>query len=85
LSACFVVPARRRSVCILFHHLFVPAEGLDVIADIGTVPTFQPNDNLVAYNKFAQLLGDERAVKTRAKWGKPLKAVVITGSGILLN
>lgn len=59
------------------------AEGLDVIGEIGTVPTFLPKGNLKAYNEFASFIGDERAGKARAKWGKPLKAVVITGSGVL--
>ena len=58
-------------------------EGFDVIVNIAnSVPTFQPNDSLIAYNKFAEFIGDDRASKTRSKWGKPLKAVVIVNSGI---
>lgn len=59
-------------------------DGFDIISDIvNTVPTFQPNDSLVAYNQFAEFIGDERATKARAKWGKPLKAVLIVNSGII--
>ena len=57
------------------------AEGLDVLPSIAAVPTFQPFGNSKTFNQLGQLLGDERASKTQAKWGKPLKAVVITGSG----
>lgn len=57
--------------------------GLDVVSAISSVPTFQPAGNLKAYNAFASLIGDERADKARALWGKPLKAVVIMSSGVL--
>lgn len=60
-----------------------PAEGLEVVAAITKVPTFTPNDNARAFNDFAQFIGDERAAKTRAKWGRPLQAVVITRAGLL--
>jgi peptidyl-prolyl cis-trans isomerase B (cyclophilin B) len=59
------------------------AEGLDVVAAITQVPLFTPNDNARAFSKFASLIGDERAAKTRAKWGKPLQAVVIVAAGVL--
>ena len=58
-------------------------EGQDVLGVVGTVPTFLPMGNLKAYNDFAKFIGDDRAAKTSAKWGKPLKAVVILGSGVL--
>lgn len=57
--------------------------GLDVISAICSVPTFSPSENMMNYNKFASLLGDDRAEKVRKTWGRPLKAVVITGSGLL--
>lgn len=59
-------------------------EGLDVISSISRVPTFQPpKGNGRAFNDLAKFIGDDRASKTSAKWGKPLKAVLITGSGVL--
>jgi len=58
-------------------------EGFDTISMIGTVPTFSATGNMKAYNDFASFIGDERAATTRLKWGKPLKAVVITESGVL--
>ncbi|KAL4431600.1 hypothetical protein ABPG77_001442 [Micractinium sp. CCAP 211/92] len=59
------------------------SEGLEVVAAITKVPTFTPNDNARAFNDFAQFIGDERAAKTRAKWGRPLQAVVITRAALL--
>ncbi|KAL4458988.1 hypothetical protein ABPG75_013853 [Micractinium tetrahymenae] len=59
------------------------SEGLDVVAAITQVPTFTPNDNARALNDFANFIGDERAAKTRAKWGRPLQVVVITRAGLL--
>jgi peptidyl-prolyl cis-trans isomerase B (cyclophilin B) len=62
----------------------VIVEGLDVISAITRVPTFQPpRGNGKSFNDFAKFIGDERASKTSAKWGKPLKAVLITNSGVL--
>ena len=34
------------------------------------------------YNRLASFLGDDRAARAKSKWGKPLKAVVITNSGM---
>ena len=59
-------------------------EGLDTtIAAVAAVPTFQPYGNQKTFNDIANFIGDERASKTKAKWGKPLKAVVITNTGLL--
>ena len=63
--------------------LLRPAEGLDVVDRIAHVPVFLPDSNLRAFNELASFIGDDRASKSRAKWNKPLKAVVITGSGVL--
>ena len=54
-----------------------------MLSEIGGVPTFYPADTLRAYNDFARVLGDDRANKTRAKWGRPLKAVVFVEGGVL--
>lgn len=47
------------------------------------VPTFSPGASARQMNAFATFLGDERATKAKAKWGRPLKAVVITSGGTL--
>ena len=66
---------------VSFFLSFSPAEGLDVVSEIARVPTFQPIGNGRTFNQIANFIGDERASKTSAKWGKPLKAVVITSTG----
>ena len=55
--------------------------GLDVIQELANVPTFQPNENLVAFNKVAALIGDDRAGNARDSWGKPRKAILFTQAG----
>eukprot|EP00798_Chlamydomonas_sp_ICE-L_P019393 gene19393-26042_t len=48
------------------------------------VPTFKPLGKTIAsLNAFASSIGDDRAVGVRRKYGKPLKAVLITGCGEL--
>jgi hypothetical protein len=47
------------------------------------VPTFMPGESARQMNAFATFLGDERAAKAKQKWGRPLKAVVITAGGLL--
>jgi hypothetical protein len=54
-----------------------------VVRAITEVPTFTPNDTARAYNQFAAFIGDDRAGKARAKWGRPLKAILITAAGVL--
>ncbi|EFN53309.1 hypothetical protein CHLNCDRAFT_26066, partial [Chlorella variabilis] len=61
----------------------VTPESLEVIRAITAVPTFTPNDNARAFNQFASFIGDERADKTRSKWGRPLQAILITSAGLL--
>ena len=56
-------------------------KGFDVISEIAEVPTFQPNKNLKSFNKFAALLGDDRASTASSIWGKPRKAIIFTGTG----
>ena len=58
-------------------------DGMTTVSMVASVPTFSPNEGARQMNAVASFLGDERAAKTRAKWGKPLKAVVITGAGVL--
>lgn len=58
-------------------------EGIDTVAAIARVPTFTPSDNARSLNILAQALGDDRAANVRRKYGRPLKAVVILGSGLL--
>ena len=56
-------------------------QGYDTIRAMTAVPTFKSSVPDL-YQKVAILLKDERAAKVRAKWGKPLKALVITGAGM---
>jgi len=58
-------------------------EGMAVVSTITAVPTFKPSQNSQQMNTFAQSIGDDRAATVRRKYGKPLKAVIITGAGVL--
>lgn len=58
-------------------------EGIDVIGKISEVPTFKANKSLRVFSDLAQVIGDDRASSTRAKYGKPLQPVVITETGVL--
>lgn len=58
-------------------------EGYNAITAIASQPTFKPNERIQAVNQLASFIGDERAARVRAKYGKPLKSVVITDVGVL--
>lgn len=58
-------------------------EGYGTLAAIASQPTFKPNERIQQFNQFASLIGDERAARVRAKYGKPLKPIVITEVGVL--
>jgi len=58
-------------------------KGLEVVQAIANVPTFEPSDQLITYNKFASALGDGRAKTARNTWDKPMKAILLTASGQL--
>ncbi|CAI5520840.1 unnamed protein product [Closterium sp. Naga37s-1] len=58
-------------------------EGMEVVAAVAAVPTFQPSDRIRQFNDFAALLGDDRAAKGRGTWNRPLKAIVIQDCGLL--
>ena len=58
-------------------------QGMDVVASIASVPAFSPSAQLRQYNQLASALGDDRAARARAAWGKPLQAVVITDAGVV--
>lgn len=58
-------------------------EGYNTVTAIASQPTFKPNERIQAVNQLASLIGDERAARVRAKYGKPLKSVVITDVGVL--
>jgi hypothetical protein len=58
-------------------------EGLNVVTAVAAVPAFRPDSNLQAFNALANAIGDDRAAKAKATWGRPLKAIVITGTGVL--
>ena len=52
-------------------------EGRETISKIVAVPTFNPGEKVKAFNALGKLARDDRAEKTRRKWGSPLKAVVV--------
>ena len=58
-------------------------DGWDALTDIAAVPVIKASDTMETYNKIAQFFGDDRAARAKSKWGRPLKAIVITGSGIV--
>ncbi|CAL5226930.1 g9808 [Coccomyxa viridis] len=58
-------------------------EGYQTLARIATQQTFKPNQRIQQVNKLASLIGDDRAARTRAKYGKPLKPIVMTDVGVL--
>jgi peptidyl-prolyl cis-trans isomerase B (cyclophilin B) len=58
-------------------------EGSEVLSEIAAVPTIKPSETLQTYNALASFIGDDRAARARQSWGKPLQAIVITGSGTL--
>ena len=51
---------------------------------IAQVPTFRANGRTSALNVLAGQLGDDRAAGVRRKYGRPFKAIVILGTGVLL-
>jgi len=56
--------------------------GLDVVARLSATKTFKPSDTARAYNGLAKLVGDSRALKARAAWTKPTRALVITETSV---
>lgn len=58
-------------------------EGLGTVGGITAVPTFNPAARIKAFNMLGEVLQDERAAKAKRNWGMPLKAVVISGCGVL--
>ena len=82
--ACFAGPAPAMSLDgenIVFGKVL---EGFDTMSAITAVPTFKPyNERVMSFNKLASFLKDDRADRVRAKWGKPLKSIVITEAGLM--
>ncbi|XP_074591041.1 peptidyl-prolyl cis-trans isomerase CYP28, chloroplastic-like [Curcuma longa] len=58
-------------------------EGMDVITNIATIPTYKPAERIRQFNDFAQFLGDERAQIARTMWNRPLKTIYISNCGEL--
>ncbi len=54
-----------------------------MVSTVASVPTFNPDSKLRAFNEFARALGDDRAARAKANWGKPIAPVVIMRAGIL--
>ena len=57
--------------------------GMDVVAAAARVPSFQPDARSRQLNRFAAFIGDDRADKVARRYGRPLKAVIITRAGVL--
>ena len=74
---------RGRPVCVLecAAGVFGRVEegSLQTVQEIAEVPRYDPAANIRGFNLLASALGDSRSKKAQASWGKPLKAVVITG------
>ncbi|KAM4125553.1 hypothetical protein ACB094_01G318000 [Castanea mollissima] len=58
-------------------------EGLEIVAAIGSIPTYKPAERIRQFNDLAKFLGDERAQNARAIWNRPLKTVYISDCGEL--
>lgn len=58
-------------------------DGLETVAAITRLPTFNPAERIQVLNKVASLIGDERAARVRAKYGRPLRSIVIVGTGFV--
>lgn len=58
-------------------------EGFGTVSSIASQPTYKPSQRIQAFNQLATLIGDERAAKARAVYGKPLKPVILTAVGVL--
>ena len=78
-SLCSQIPAfranSRTSALNVLPSLSPPA--------ITQVPTFRANGRTSALNVLAGQLGDDRAAGVRRKYGRPFKAIVILGTGVL--
>jgi peptidyl-prolyl cis-trans isomerase B (cyclophilin B) len=57
------------------------SEGLDVVASVSKLPALGPTPG--PFNALADLLGDERGARARARYGQPLRLVVVTKAGVL--
>ncbi|KAE8721741.1 Peptidyl-prolyl cis-trans isomerase CYP28 [Hibiscus syriacus] len=58
-------------------------EGLDVVTEIASIPTYKPLERIRQLNDLAEFFGDERAQKGRTLWNRPLKTVYISDCGEL--
>jgi hypothetical protein len=47
------------------------------------VQSFQPDIRSQQLNRFAAFIGDERADNVRRQYGRPLRAIIISDSGVL--
>lgn len=58
-------------------------EGMDVVREIASVPTYKPGERIRQLNDLAQFLGDERAQIARTLWNRPLKTIYVSDCGEL--
>lgn len=57
--------------------------GMDAVIAAAAVPSFQPDARSQQLNRFAKMIGDERADNVRRQYGKPLRAIIISKAGVL--
>ncbi|GBF91011.1 peptidyl-prolyl cis-trans isomerase, chloroplastic [Raphidocelis subcapitata] len=57
--------------------------GMTTVAAVSKVPSFQPDARSQQLNAFAKFIGDDRADKVRRRYGRPLKAIVVTSAGVV--
>ena len=55
--------------------------GLEVVAAVAALPALGPTPG--PFNALATALGDERGARARARFGQPLRLVVITKAGLV--
>uniref|UniRef100_A0A061S1R7 Peptidyl-prolyl cis-trans isomerase B (Cyclophilin B) n=1 Tax=Tetraselmis sp. GSL018 TaxID=582737 RepID=A0A061S1R7_9CHLO len=58
-------------------------EGLGTVARVADVPTFSPQSRMRLLNSLAAAIGDDRAARAKASWGRPLQPVVVTSARVL--
>ncbi|KAL5698411.1 peptidylprolyl isomerase [Ranunculus cassubicifolius] len=58
-------------------------EGMDVVTNISTIPTYKPSERIRQFNDLAEFFGDERASNARSIWNRPLRTVYISDCGEL--
>ncbi|XP_074274027.1 peptidyl-prolyl cis-trans isomerase CYP28, chloroplastic [Silene latifolia] len=61
----------------------VVLEGMDVVRQIASIPTYKPGERIKLFNDLAEFLGDGRAENARNLWDRPLKSIYVSDCGQL--